>query len=277
MGIIGKKIKELRIAKGYTQEQLGKLLSVSTQAVSKWERGGTPDIELLPQIADVLETSIDSLFGREPKSVEEAIATTLRNTKNEEVFDRAFRLCWAINAGLSHEKTVLYDYPTDKNIKDPEHKYFSKLVLDQGIVDIRLSEDFRTFFLMPEPEGGILDKIESLEKLQELFALFADLKVLKILTYMYTRLNTPIAASLISKNTGIDEAEVEEYMTILSENNLAHKSTVATADGPVSFYIYCQENSVIPLLCLADETHKKVQIDYWVEFERTKPLFYQVN
>lgn len=271
---IGKKIKELRTLKGYTQEQLGKLLNVSTQAVSKWERGGTPDVELLPQIADVLTTSIDFLFGREPKSVEEAIATTLRSTKTEETFDRAFKMCWAINAGLSHEETVLYDYPDDKNIIDNEHKYFSKLVLDEGIVDIRLSQDFRTFFLMPEPDGSILDKIESLEKLQVIFGLFADLNVLKILTYMYTRLNTPIAPSLISKNTGIDEDTVEEYMKILSENNLAHRSTLDTAAGPVPFYIYCQENSVIPLLCLADETHKKLQIDYWVEFERTKPLFY---
>lgn len=98
---------------------MGKLLSVSTQAVSKWERGGTPDIELLPQIADVLETSIDSLFGREPKSVEEAIATTLRNTKTEEVFDRAFRLCWAINAGLSHEKPYFTIIPLTKTLKTP--------------------------------------------------------------------------------------------------------------------------------------------------------------
>lgn len=271
---IGKKIKELRTVKGYTQEQLGKLLNVSTQAVSKWERGGTPDIELLPSIADVLDVNIDTLFGREPQSVEEVIAHTLRNTKSEDAFKRAFKMCWAINAGLAHEESVLNSYLEDINFKDTEHKYFSKSVLDTGIVCVRLAEDFRTFFLMPEPNGGILEKIESLEELQKLFSVFADLNILKILTYMYTRLNTPIAASLISKNTDIEEQQVEEYMKVLQVNNLVDINSVATAQGIVAFYTFRQESSVIPFLCFADEIHKKIQIDYWVEFERTKPLFY---
>ena len=36
---IGAKIKQLRLARGMTQEQLGKPLILSAQAVSKWESG----------------------------------------------------------------------------------------------------------------------------------------------------------------------------------------------------------------------------------------------
>lgn len=43
MSVIGKQIKKYCIKKGLTQEQLGQLLGVTTQAVSKWERGCTPD------------------------------------------------------------------------------------------------------------------------------------------------------------------------------------------------------------------------------------------
>ena len=39
-------------------------MGVTTQAVSKWERGGTPDAELLPQLSEVLEVSIVSLPHR---------------------------------------------------------------------------------------------------------------------------------------------------------------------------------------------------------------------
>lgn len=271
---IGKKIKELRVAKGYTQEQLGKILNVSTQAVSKWERGGTPDVELLLSIADVFDVNIDILFDREPKSVEMAIAQTLRQISAEEGYKRAFKMCWAINAGLAHEETLIYDSLDNIKYKDTDHKYFSKSVVNAGILDIRLAEDFRYFFLMPEPDGGCLNKIESIEDLQRLFSVFADMNILKIIFYMYTRLNTPIDATLISKNTDIDKEQVEECMKILEENNLVDITYIETAQGDVAVYTFRQEASVIPFLCFADEIHKRNMIDYWVQFERTKPLFY---
>ena len=45
MSVIGQYIKKFRTAKGITQEQL---VGVSTQAVSKWECGGTPDAQTRP-------------------------------------------------------------------------------------------------------------------------------------------------------------------------------------------------------------------------------------
>lgn len=64
---IGKQIKKYRTTKGITQEQLGNLVGVTCQAVSKWERGGVPDAELLPSQSRALDVSIDTLFGlKEP-------------------------------------------------------------------------------------------------------------------------------------------------------------------------------------------------------------------
>lgn len=61
---IGKNITMFRKAKGLTQAELGELLGVSNQAVSKWESEMTmPDIMLLPEIAKVLGVTLDDLYG----------------------------------------------------------------------------------------------------------------------------------------------------------------------------------------------------------------------
>lgn len=65
---IGGKIYSLRVAKGMTQEQLAAILCVSPAAVSKWERNiANPGIEILWELADYFECSIDELVGREEK------------------------------------------------------------------------------------------------------------------------------------------------------------------------------------------------------------------
>ena len=61
-------IKTLRLQKRLSQEALGELLGVSAQAVSKWEQGLTsPDISLLPALAECFGVTIDSLFQGVPK------------------------------------------------------------------------------------------------------------------------------------------------------------------------------------------------------------------
>ena len=60
---IGRKIKELRLARGITQEQLANAVGISFQAVSKWENEVTlPDIALAPTLANYFGVSMDELF-----------------------------------------------------------------------------------------------------------------------------------------------------------------------------------------------------------------------
>lgn len=62
--IIGANILRYRKEQGLTQEELAKKLSITYQAVSKWETGQTtPDIALLPVLASILKVNIDKLLG----------------------------------------------------------------------------------------------------------------------------------------------------------------------------------------------------------------------
>jgi transcriptional regulator with XRE-family HTH domain len=58
------KLTELRRAKGYSQEELGYLLGVTRQTVSKWETGQTtPELDKLIALAQLCGVSIDELAG----------------------------------------------------------------------------------------------------------------------------------------------------------------------------------------------------------------------
>lgn len=61
---IGKRISQMRKEKGLTQEDLAIKLGISAQAVSKWENDiACPDIGLLPQLAKILDVSVDELLS----------------------------------------------------------------------------------------------------------------------------------------------------------------------------------------------------------------------
>lgn len=61
---IGSRIKALRKSRNMTQDQLAEQLGVSAQAVSKWENDlSSPDISLLPRLAEFFQVTTDSLLG----------------------------------------------------------------------------------------------------------------------------------------------------------------------------------------------------------------------
>lgn len=61
--MISEKIKNARIQKGYTQEQVAEKLLVSRQTVSNWENGKSlPDIISIIRMSDLYELSLDELI-----------------------------------------------------------------------------------------------------------------------------------------------------------------------------------------------------------------------
>ena len=67
---LNERIAERRKAAGLTQEQLGALVGVTRQAVSKWESGqAVPDALMMAQICRALHASADYLLlGIEPEA-----------------------------------------------------------------------------------------------------------------------------------------------------------------------------------------------------------------
>ena len=75
---IGEKIKFLRKAGNITQEELAEMLGVSCQSVSRWELGTCyPDMELLPELAEIFHSSVDSLLGIDDSAEKARVAQYL--------------------------------------------------------------------------------------------------------------------------------------------------------------------------------------------------------
>ena len=60
---IGDKIKELRIEKGISQMQLGKLIGVSQKAIDYWERNvNEPKASYIISLVNTFELTFDEFF-----------------------------------------------------------------------------------------------------------------------------------------------------------------------------------------------------------------------
>ena len=71
---IGGFIAALRKANGMTQKDLAEKLNVSDKTISRWERDdGTPDLAVIPVIAEIFNVTCDELIrGKRKSPVERA-------------------------------------------------------------------------------------------------------------------------------------------------------------------------------------------------------------
>jgi len=279
MSVIGEQIKKYRIQKNYTQEKLGNLIGVTTQAVSKWERGGTPDAEILPKLADTLEVSIDALYGREEQDFQLAIIKKLSTMPGSEAYRCAFNFCWSLILGLTGEANFSEDFADtfvahSDTKREPCPDYFAKILSDDGIALARISNDFRHFFLMMRPhDEGILSHFESEEAIRQVFALLADKKILKTLYFLYTVSNLPVTAPLVSRGTGLELQDVERCMKTLCDKHIVHPMKIASVDGEINSYIIRFETNLLPLLCFADGIAKGSPHMFFGIDDRKTPIF----
>lgn len=69
--ILGKKIKELRKQKGYTQEQLAEKLGIDNKHLSKIEKGDhMPTYKVILKLADALQFNIYEFNGKENDKID---------------------------------------------------------------------------------------------------------------------------------------------------------------------------------------------------------------
>lgn len=127
----GRRLTEMRKKRGLTQNDLAEKLSITPQAISKWERGeGLPDVTLFPAIADALGVSVGALFGE--GQTEQAVSDTYEGLS---FVARYGDLCCYSN------KPVLSIKDTCVDFTDGSYALFAEnTVLNCGPGEIRIIE-----------------------------------------------------------------------------------------------------------------------------------------
>lgn len=88
--IIGKKIKQIRIEKGFSQEKLSEKIDISPRQMCTIENGNSyPSIETFVKISKILEIDINNFFNITPgnnNKLREEIYTLLQISSEKELY-----------------------------------------------------------------------------------------------------------------------------------------------------------------------------------------------
>lgn len=257
--LIGSQIVKFRKAAGMTQEELGRSVGVSTQAVSRWECGGTPDVTLLPAIADRLGVTVDALFGRETAEkldLHEAVQKWIRSLPQEQIFDQLNRLVWSgITAVPSGYLPALMPFPESCYQLNMGGKYSnlltrSVLQLDNGFYFGVVGKDFSFSTLCPRPEAGYEAYLASDDTIRSLLALLGQPGCLEIMTNMLHKDTRYYSAALLAKELSIEKETVSELLGRLKETGLISEMEVELAEGTERVYAFSETNGCALLIFL---------------------------
>jgi transcriptional regulator with XRE-family HTH domain len=115
MPLQGNRLKELRQARGYTQEALSDMLHVGTAQISRWETGeNDPKADFIDRLASILGTTADYLLGREDDPLLRDRLTDL--SPDERRLIDSYRSGELKKLFLSLEKTVLSEMDQQSDI-----------------------------------------------------------------------------------------------------------------------------------------------------------------
>ncbi|MDE6281608.1 MAG: helix-turn-helix transcriptional regulator [Oscillospiraceae bacterium] len=277
--LLSDRIAELRKERGLTQEQLGQLVGVSAQAVSKWEKGGAPDVELLPTLADRLGVTIDTLFGRSQEEIEDMtqmFTRWLEAIPAERRPDQLFRLLSTTFPSLT---TMGHDFYVDipgtvlPSCYTPGHEWLrSLLYLTNAICMAIPAEDFPFYMLLPEPQEGYASQLASDEEYRRLFSALSIEGSLELLRYLYRQKEAFYSVPALANRVGLPQEQVNLVVEALTQCNLLHHRSIELEEGSTDVYIVHDNLGFVPFLYLARWLMEKD--DSWVVgwYNRKRPI-----
>lgn len=276
--ILSERIAALRKDRGLTQEQLGKMVGVSYQAVGKWEKGGAPDVELLPTLSRALGVSIDALFGLdggEQVNVEDAVGRWLRSFPEKERMEQLCRLVWEC---IRHFLPKGLDVPKMEPLKscrphvEGQNKIMYTEVRGGGglLMDVH-AEDMTFVTLWPEPKEGYASFFAPMESYRRLFSVLAKPGCLELLDSLYWRKSNYFVPAVIARQSGLPLETVTGLLEDLEGIGIFWSMKLELEEGEVNAYKLAEPLTLVPFL-MAAQGFMETSCNYMYFYDDEYPL-----
>lgn len=272
---IGKQISLMRRERGIKQEELANYVGVSTQAVSKWENGGVPDVELLPQIADFFSVPIDFLFGRNMSDygdLHSALIEKISDTPPEQRFNQVFSYCFDMEQALFGERSSIRRSIEVYEKEIPESEQHSSSVLtDYGFTRMGIANRLQYFLIVPETKDTEAAYFNGIDY-PSFFKDFSDRDFFNACVFLSKRDHKKaFTPALLIKNLEITPEKANDILKMLSKYNLISSTQIEMDDEIQTVYNFRPSPAFIALLIFAREIIDRPRIFSYNKQIRSKP------
>ncbi len=250
---IGNRIKELRVKNKVTQEELSKVLQVSTQAVSKWENGGSPDLELVPSIATYFNVTTDYLFDMKNSdivNIDKKVAKYIQSFNLENrmnvVYDLAFKMSIATRGDEIEDQEEF-----DELIKNDD--MFSTIIGSEGIAITSLAKDNKIFICLPKDDKSNYSKmLLSRDSQRKLCEYLSDELFYNTLVFLHSRNGVNFTEQLLIDNLNITYDEAKSVLEKMEEFKIVSCADVPINDTTMKLYAVLQNPQIVGLIAMLD-------------------------
>ncbi|MBR0354950.1 MAG: helix-turn-helix transcriptional regulator [Oscillospiraceae bacterium] len=233
--MLAENIRAFRKERCLTQEQLSEALGVTAGAVYKWEaKLSTPELELIIQMADFFETSVDVLLGYEVKDNRlEATVKRLREYRRSKDRD-----------GLAEAEKALKKYPHSFQIVNASAALYHAFGVDSGdkaLFQRALELLERSRLLLPQNEDPQISEQTICGRIAETYLGLGETdKAIEL----WKAHNAGGQFSHEIGNTLAQNDHTAEAQRFLSEALLKHVSElVTTINGYVNVFFNCGDHA----------------------------------
>ena len=251
---IGNRIKELRVKNKVTQEELAKALQVSAQAVSKWENGGSPDLELVPSIATYFNVTTDYLFDMKNSdivNIDKKVAKYIQSFNLENrmnvVYDLAFKMSIATRGDEIEDQEEF-----DELINNDD--MFSTIIGEEGIAITSLAKDNKSDYSK---------MLISKEQQRKFCEYLSDELFYNTLVFLHSRNGGNFTEQLLIDNLNITYDEAKSVLEKMEEFKIVSCADVPINDTTMKLYAVLQNPQIVGLIAMLDIVVNKPNTYYY--------------